>query len=260
MGSSLKAPYILLLILLVSCFSIYFSISDQSSWIKSFSLELASEIIGILVAIFSIDRVIEIEQEKERKKREAVAFLQLRRPLVRHYYLLFNMFKAAVQEKPSKTYQKVSELFDDIFFEQLAFLDFSKPAPTFTSAEANWSDYLYRECAQFKESLNRTVEKYCLFLQPETIDLMEEIMNSPFLWLVSQAPNIRKFGKKTNLSSSYNLLARQEIRDLLREYTNLVAQLFEQYNGMVPVEKQVSISDELWADDVPPKIGSGRLE
>jgi hypothetical protein len=170
------------------------------------------------------------------------------------------MFKAAVQEKPSKTYQKVSELFDDIFFEQLAFLDFSKPAPTFTSAEANWSDYLYRECAQFKESLNRTVEKYCLFLQPETIDLMEEIMNSPFLWLVSQAPNIRKFGKKTNLSSSYNLLARQEIRDLLREYTNLVAQLFEQYNGMVPVEKQVSISDELWADDVPPKIGSGRLE
>jgi hypothetical protein len=62
MGSSLKTPYILLLILLVSCFSIYFSISDQSSWIKSFSLELASEIIGILVAIFSIDRVIEIEQ------------------------------------------------------------------------------------------------------------------------------------------------------------------------------------------------------
>ncbi|HEY9725979.1 MAG TPA: DUF1097 domain-containing protein, partial [Chroococcales cyanobacterium] len=67
MGSSLKAPYILLLILLVSCFSIYFVIANPSSWIKSFSLELASEIIGILIAIFAIDRVIEIEQEKERK-------------------------------------------------------------------------------------------------------------------------------------------------------------------------------------------------
>jgi hypothetical protein len=85
-------------------------------------------------------------------------------------------------------------------------------------------------------------------------------MNSPFIWLVSQAPNIRKLGRKTNLSSSYNLLARQEIRDLLREYTKLVAQLFEQYNEMVSVEKQVTISAELWTDDVPPKIGSRRFE
>lgn len=85
-------------------------------------------------------------------------------------------------------------------------------------------------------------------------------MNSPFIWLVSQAPNIRKLGRKTNLSSSYNLRARQEIRDLLREYTNLVDQLFEQYKEMVSVEKQVSISAELWADDVPPKMESGRFE
>jgi hypothetical protein len=50
----------------------------------------------------------------------------------------------------------------------------------------------------------------------------------------------------------------QEIRDLFKEYVNLVSELFEQYNKRVPEEKQLKISDELWADDVPPKIASGR--
>ncbi|MEW6497451.1 MAG: hypothetical protein AB1589_33860 [Cyanobacteriota bacterium] len=220
---------------------------------------MASEIMGIFLVVFSVDRVIEMEQIKEKNKREAVAFLQLRRPLIRHLYLLFNIFKASTEEKPDKTYQTISDLFDDVYFEQLAFLDFSKPAPVFMSIdEANWSDYLYRECAQFKEALNRTVEKYCLFLQPEIIDLIEEIINSPFIWLVFQAPNIRKLGRKNNISDSYNLLARQEIRDLFKEYTIRVSELFEQYNKRVPEEKQLKLSDALWANDVPPKIGSGR--
>lgn len=136
MRSSLKIPYLLLLILLIGCFLIYFSIHSASSWIKSFSLGMASEIIGIFLVVFSIDRVIEAEQIEERKKLERVAFLQLRRPLIRHFYLFFNMFKAAIIEQPDKAYQNFSDLFDDRFFEQLAFLDFSKPAPVLTSIEA----------------------------------------------------------------------------------------------------------------------------
>lgn len=259
MRSSLRTPYLLLLILLISCFFIYFSIPSQSSWIKAFSQEMASEILGIFLVVFSVDRVIELEKKKEREKLETVAFLQLRRPLMRHFYLLFNIFKAAVPEKPDKEYQSVADLFDELYFNQLAFLDFSQPAPVFTSLDATWSEYLSKECAQFKDSLDRTTEKYCLVLQPETIDLMEEIINSPFLWLVFQAPGIRQLGGRNNISSSYNLLARQEIRDLLRGYTTLVTELFDQYNKRVPDEKRLKFSDELWSNDVPPKLGIGRI-
>jgi hypothetical protein len=42
------------------------------------------------------------------------------------------MFKAAIPEKPDKVYQSVGDLFDELYFEQLAFLAFSKPAPVFT--------------------------------------------------------------------------------------------------------------------------------
>jgi hypothetical protein len=259
MRSSLRTPYLLLFILLGSCFIVYFLTPGQFSWLQSFSLDLASEIFGILLVVFSIDRAIAIDREKERQKLESVAFLQLRRPLRRHLYLFFNMFKAATSEKPDRDYQKVSNLFDDVFFDQIAYLDFSKPAPIFNSVDASWSDYLYRECAQFKESLNRTMEKYCLFLQPELIDLMEEMINSPFLWLVFNAPAIRQFGNRNDASTSYNLLAREEIRGLMREYTKLLVELFEQYNQRVPEAKQLTIGDELWENDVPPRIASGRF-
>ncbi|HBL10382.1 MAG TPA: hypothetical protein DD379_03025 [Cyanobacteria bacterium UBA11162] len=259
MNSSLKKPYLVLVLLLGSCFFIYFIISDPNSWIKSFSMEMASEIIGIFIVVFSIDRVIEIDQEKQRRKLESVAFLQLRRPLLRHFYLFFNMFKATITEKPDKVYQAVPDLFDNVFFEQLAFLDFDKSAPVLPSLEATWSDYLSKECVQFKDSLNRTMEKYCLFLQPEIIELMEDIINSPFLWLVFQAPAIRKFGGRQNTSGSYNLLARKEIRDLLREYTKLIAELFEQYNQRVSDEQKIKISADLWSNDILPKMGSGRI-
>jgi hypothetical protein len=67
MKSSLRTPYLLLLILLISCFFIYFSIPSQSSWIKAFSQEMASEILGIFLVVFSVDRVIELEKKKKEK-------------------------------------------------------------------------------------------------------------------------------------------------------------------------------------------------
>lgn len=115
MRGTLRTPYILLFILLICCFTTYFSIASQSSWVKNFALEMASEILGIFLVIFSVDRVIENEQIKERNKLESVAFLQLRRPLICHFYLLFNMFKASVTTKPDKDYENLSSLFDDVF-------------------------------------------------------------------------------------------------------------------------------------------------
>lgn len=259
MRSYFKTPYVLLPILLGGCFLLYFISSAQYPWLKSFALDIASEITGIIIVVFSIDRVIAIEQENQRIKLETVAFLQLRRPLRRHFYLFFYMFKAAIAQKPDKDYKTITDLFDNTFFEELAFLDFSKPAPVFSTLQADWFNYVLRECSQFKDSLNRTMEKYCLFLQPEIIELMEEMINSPFLWIVFNAPVIRQFSSDKNISSSYSLLARPEIRDLLKEYIQLIIVLLEQYNQRVPAEKQINISDDLWGDGVLPKIGSGRI-
>ncbi|MEQ9482710.1 hypothetical protein [Coleofasciculus sp. F4-SAH-05] len=62
MRKSFKTPYVALPILLGCCFFVYFISSGQYPWLKSFSLDIASEITGILIVVFSIDRVIAIDQ------------------------------------------------------------------------------------------------------------------------------------------------------------------------------------------------------
>jgi len=262
MKDYLKTPYVLLSGLLLLCFLASFILPAQFEWIKNFSLEMASEIIGILLVVFSIDRVIALEQKKEKKKLEKVTCLQLRRPLLRHFYLIFNLFKASIAEKPNKEYERVTDLFDEYFFQEIAFLDFSQTAPVFTIADTSWSEYLTRECEQFQEALNNTTEKYALFLPPDILDLIEEIINDPFIWLVLQAQNIRQLGngnKDNSNSSPYNFLARKEIRELLRDYTQKFSKLLIYYNENVPKEKRIELTNELWNNDVPPKIGSSRV-
>lgn len=259
MKAALKTPYIALICLLGGCFLSHYVIPAQFAWLKGFFLDMASEIVGILLVVFSIDRVIAIEQAKEKRQLETVACSQLRRPLLRHFYLVFNLFKASVLDKPEQEYQQVSDLFDEAYYQEVAHLDFAQPAPVLTLREASWIDYLTQECKQFQESLHRTTEKYALFLPPDILDLVEEMINDPFIWLVLQSQTIRQLGEQNSNSETYAFLARQEIRELLREYLQKFLQLLTYYNEHVPAEKQILLSDDLWNNDIPPKIGSARI-
>lgn len=241
--------------LLITCFVVSFSIHSQTNWLKGFSLDVAAEIIGILLVIFSIDLVMDAEREKERQKLEKVALQQLHRPLLRHFHLLINLFKATVKVKESKDYKDIADLFDDFYFEQLSILDFSQPAPVIKSVEMSWLDYLLWECQQFRESLNRTVEKYSSFLQPDVIDLIEEIINSPFIWWLVQSPKFHQLEQtsvtskncqKNGCNGQVNLLASPEVRQLIKEHTMAFIQLIELYNEKVTVENQIKMTEDLW--------------
>ncbi|MEB3357041.1 MAG: hypothetical protein VKK04_09960, partial [Synechococcales bacterium] len=90
MSGSLKTTYLILSTLLVVCFVLRFTVHG-ASWIKGFSLDVAAEIVGILLVVFSVDRVIDAEREQERRKLQAVAFHQMRKPLLRHLSGLLNL-------------------------------------------------------------------------------------------------------------------------------------------------------------------------
>lgn len=259
MKTALKTPYFLLVGLLVACFLSHYVIPAEFAWLRGFFLDMASEIVGILLVVFSIDRVIAIEQAKEKRQRETVACSQLRRPLLRHFYLLFNLFKASVSQPPEKDYQHLGDLFDDTYYQEIAHLDFAQPAPVLTLSEACWSDYLIKECKQFKNALDRTTEKYALFLPPDTLDLIEGMINDPFIWLVLQSNMIRQLGERPAKSEAYPFLARLEIRELLRDYLQKFLELLTYYNQHVTPEKQITLSDDLWNNDVPPQVGSARI-
>ncbi|MFP4007446.1 MAG: hypothetical protein ACLFV6_05470 [Spirulinaceae cyanobacterium] len=265
MQGSLKSTYIILFTLLTICLTIGFFFNSSTQWLQELPLDLAAEIIGILLVVFSIDSVLDAEQEKERQRREVVAFQQLRRPLNRHFLLLFSLFKAAAARKPEKEYQDMTDFFDDFYYEQIAFLDFSKKVAIAKLGKMTWSSYISWECWQLHETLNRTVEKYALVLQPDTIDLIEELNNSPFIWLTLQSA--RMYQMETRLPhqtdeplllGKLNSLGHQEIRELVKEHITLFLSLIELYNQKVTESDRLRWHNELWSDTSTPPLGSGR--
>jgi hypothetical protein len=149
-----------------------------------------------------------------------------------------------------------SELFDGDYFEQLRQFDFSKDAPT--APKQPWMDYLAHETQQFKDSLSRTLEKYAIYLPPETVDLIESLLNSSFLSFLVQLPSIRRLDQTEGYRRSYTMLSANGMTDMLREHTDLFKRLASEYEHSVS-NGTLSLSDDPWRNDVAPKIGSARV-
>lgn len=252
---ALFLPTLILTAISLGCFVIYFLAPAAKEWLKDIVLNLGTEIVGILLTIGLIDRVIRSNQEAERKKYQALAINQLRIPLSHHLGVFMDMFKASITSAPERTYQRVSDLFDDDYFRNVAFLDFSKQAPV--TGNIQWFDYLSYEFSKFKDSLSRTIEKYSPYLDLETIDLVEQLLNSNLMAFIAQAPAIREIDKREGFKRAYNLF--WEMQSIVKEYADVLSQLIEKYNQYAPDEKEIVIHSYVWSNNTSPQIGSGRI-
>jgi hypothetical protein len=251
--------YFVLTTLSAMSFIFYFKAPSESKWdwVRNITVNLGTGIIVALLTALLIDAIINRKQERERKRYELVGLQQLRIPLLHQFQLLFNIFKASVEIKPQNIYQNLRDLFDEDYFVQLAFFDFSKPAPIATPLQ--WFDYLSHECTKFRDALNRTVEKYSIYLDSETLDVIEQLINSSFISFILQAPAVREVDKRGGFSRDYNFFAGSGMGDIVREYTSLFLKLMEYYNEQVAQENKIVFKDDLWRNDVAPQFGSARI-
>jgi hypothetical protein len=256
-----RIPLIILLIIFVSITTLflliyYKCVCVKAEWVKDLLLHLMSEIIGIILVIILIDRIIENIQEKQRKKRQLIAFKQLRIPLDHQFNLLLNIFKASVQEKPNKVYVNVSDVFDDTFYKEIEYFDFSKSAPIVQ--QIDWFKYLEIEFIRFRDSLNRTLEKYSLFLDSDVNDCIEELINSNMMSFILIVPSLKEIYIKRGYHHTYNLLSGAMVQTV-KEYIDLFLKLIDYYNQNVQDRDQIKCGKNLWRNDVAPKIGSSRI-
>ena len=212
-----------------------------------------------MLTVFLIDALIRRNEERERKRVRRVAFQQLRIPLLHHLLVLHGMYKASIPNPPEIRPGEVRELFTDSYFVQLTFLDFSKPAPLSSAVPLQWFDYLKMESEKFKAALGRTIEKYAVFLEGDSVEILETLINSSFISLLEQAPAIRDVDKREAFKRNYNLLAGQGIAELVREYANVFTRLVELYNLAVPGEQKLILGSDLWRNDIAPQFGSARI-
>jgi len=238
---------------------IYSLNNDGPDWLKDISLNVGTEVLGIFLAVWLIDAVIRRKERSEKERVIKVAFTQLRSPLRRHITMLIAMYKGALAHAPQMPPQDLKELFGPDYAVQVAFLGFAKPAPLMNVLQLNWFDYFHHEIEKFSSALSRTIEKYETFLDPETVELLEELLASNLLSLLSQSRAIPPIHKQQGINCRYNLLAGQGISELIRKHTTLVEQLVELANRKLPQEKMLGLNSEDWRNDIAPQFGSARI-
>ena len=261
MRNFLTISYIALAIILACAASAYvFGEHSSIEWLKDLSLNLGTEVTGIFLTVFLIDAAIRRNEAAERQRVKRVAFQQLRVSLIRHLHMLHGMYKAATTSLPESKPVAVADLFTDSYFAQLGFLDFAKPAPVASAVPQQWMDYLRTETENFKAALGRTLEKYAVFLDGETVELLEELLASSYLSLLSQITAIRDIDKKERWSRRYNLLAGQGMTEIARSHTAEFVKLIESHNLNVPSDRHIKLDDGYWRNDIAPPVGSGRID
>jgi hypothetical protein len=236
---------------------IYGTVS-HTDWVAEPSLNLGANIVGILLTVLLIDTVIRRNENTERRRIRRITFQQLRRPLLRHLQVLYGMYKASVLQAPDVRSADIPGLFDARYFAELAFLDFPKPAPVSSPIPLQWFDYLSMAASEFKADLGRTIDRYALFLDSESVELTETLINSVFISLLQQVPAIRDAGHRGQAVPIANIWAGEGMSEIVREYVVSYTPLVEHYNRTVNDEERLTPNDDLWRNDVAPSFGSAR--
>jgi hypothetical protein len=257
---SLRLSLIVLGLIQVALIGLYsYSTKCGPDWLKEVSLNVGTEVFGILLTVWLVDAVIRKNEQSDRDRVVKVAFAQMRLPLRRHIAMLLSMYKAALAHAPYDPPRELRDLFGPDYAVQLAFLDFAKPAPLMNVQPITWFDYFHHEVEQLRSALTRTIEKYATFLDPETVELLESLTGSSLLGLLSQARAIPHIDRQQGLNRKYNLLSGQGVPDLIRQHTELVLHLTALANDKLPEDKKIELKADDWRNDIAPQFGSARL-
>ncbi len=231
----------------VGCF-----LSKPDDFLRDASLNLGAGIVGSALVIFFIDRVIEEREAQERDRKTSIVLRELSKPLCIHVALLQRMYKVSVPPAFKNFPQSVSSLFADDFYKNISHLDFSKKTTMFQpAADKIWLFY-FEECAEkFRLELHSVLEKYAVFMNSDTLELIENIRNHLF---------IRGFQEFYKPNLSLTLLCGEDMLSSLRLYLNNIEKLINTVNQIASIDNKIDIDVGHWSEVVCPKIASARQE
>ena len=253
--NDLRWSYQILIVVTVGCFATFALLPVSVERWPDVMLNLATEMIGILVTVVFIDSVIRRREERQRRRFRTIALQQLRFPLIQHFLLLFELYKASVERKPDREISGVADLFNADYFTQISYLDFEKPYPV--TPPMSWAQWVSAETSRFKNDLERVVDKYAIYLDPDTLDVAERVIGSHFIRQAGFFPTIIGMWKRQGSEIPANLLGGMSVT--MREHTTAFYGLVEVYNAEAPDDRKVAFGEHMWSNNASPLIGSGRV-
>ena len=254
----LRKSYLVIFIILVSIIIVYFNTSNIE--LKSFSLNLITEIIGIFITVFLIDYVIQEREKQEKIKILKNAYKEFRRPTVGLLNLLISIYKATSQKVPEALKTTYSEILStEDFYKAIPYLDFMRAAPVMPST--TWGLHISNEVKSLQNSYNKTIEKYGFALDSTIITEMESISNSHFLQIFGLGDRFAMVDNATNFNrQTLTVLATENLMEALHGFFEHLFSLNEYFGKQVNEEFIIKYDTGIWLDKIAPKVGSGRVD
>lgn len=256
---TLKIP--LLTLVLILGLLIYIFITTQNQVTDDFSLNLITEIIGILLTVLLIDFAIKRREKKEKHDILKNTYAQYKRPARRLLQYFASIYKASTIETPVEWNTDFKTLLSaKQFYESVRYLDFLKPAPV--TPKTDWINHSHIEINRIKADLEKILDKYAFVLDSKTIADLEWVINHWLLETLLVGPSI----KVTNESSDsrYTSICLLAIdgdigQNGIKGLIDKVLQISEDFKSVTDDTSDISYSSQMWQDNMAPKLSQSRV-
>ncbi|NLE03738.1 MAG: hypothetical protein GX638_02910 [Crenarchaeota archaeon] len=245
--------FLLLLSLILSILSALVFFIFQELWLSGYLSNLAAGIVGSLLVVFLIDQITKQNKEKEHIQMEKIAFQKLKSVVLRQMGLLCDVYKAACIKKPDQLPSRFSNVFNESYFEEITFLDFTKDSGV---PSQDWFNRLDCQMSSFKAKLEQTINTYATHLDVSSIDLLEKIATSSLISYIPTILSLPASDKQYNIKRTYAMFNGSQ--EKVKQYTQLLQELIKKINSVSEEPLELNLTEK-WKDDTTPAWGSGRV-
>jgi hypothetical protein len=111
---------------------------------------------------------------------------------------------------------------------------------------------------RFKEALERIGDKYAMYLDPDTLDRLEQLANSYFVFYVSTLRSSVDMRRSMGYQGTLNPFIVEQDMPIVGDHVRVFSELVDIYNREAPDDRKVVVSANIWRDDIAPAVGSSR--
>ena len=222
-------------------------------------INVSVEILGSIVTLIVIDIYLSKNEKKIATKREQIIWTLVKPILRENLSVLFSMYKSTTTKRGAnyKT-EELSKFFTEDYAKTIQHLNIYSEAPIYP--DAIWLNYLINKFTGLNNNYNSLLEKYSNQMEPELVELIEEIKNSSFHSnIISIMPTL------INFTISNNMKVPKDFFSQVFDYEYCIKAYLTSINKIINLSAEneimhnfFEIEDQIWREDVAPLIGSSK--
>lgn len=204
---------------------------------KDFGLNFFTEILGVVITVFVIERFIQKKEDKRNLPQKLAAYEDVRLYTSRYISFWTETYRCSVPETEPNTLEK---FFSENGMTKILSYLYMDSSPN-VIPQMSWWDWMLENAKEFKENGEKILDRYSYNLDPIVFGCIHQLAESPFYSCILMLPSIRKSDTQYNtprvkVLGSYTITPPQEDYDAILK---LVRWCNETYNMLKKYNKSI---------------------